>query len=188
MFQYLRNQPKHSNGRSPVTSSQQKELIRRNAFRVVYSGYNLLDASFTKPDTTMGNLSPLTRGKTWILIEPNNRSRFDQHQKEKVGRLEILFRQLDDQGEFKVLDARRKTDLVITLFLSGLKNLMTFRGVSAADASTTPGLSMKEKDVAWDSGELVKAGESRVLYRRVFYQFTNGLVIHHLASEQVYLR
>lgn len=52
LFQYLRWQSKHSNCRSPFISSQQKELICRNAFRVRslkvdYSAYNLLDVSFT---------------------------------------------------------------------------------------------------------------------------------------------
>lgn len=52
VFQCVRNQPKHSNSRSPFISRQQKELIYRNAFRVPslkvdYSAYNLLDVSFT---------------------------------------------------------------------------------------------------------------------------------------------
>lgn len=128
-------------------------------------------------------LVTINTGETWIPIEPNNRNGFDQHQQEKVARLEVLFRQLGDLRELKVLDVRplsearlghyfgidERTNAKFILsglltvgeegeggglwgglqFLSGIKNLTTLRGVFAADTSTMPGLSMKEKDVAW---------------------------------------
>ncbi|KAF9547480.1 hypothetical protein EC957_008317 [Mortierella hygrophila] len=116
-----------------------------------------------------------------IPVGSNNRSELDQQQKEKMERLEILYRQLGRLTELKILDTRRYVKhpaphvnfrsvlstseyFLPGLFTvgdrcteaGGLKNLTTFRGQFHANIATMPEFILGEKEITVNWSRLEK--------------------------------
>lgn len=110
--------------------------------------YNVLTTSIRLEDLVEENWAStriqelsitIDTGVIHIPVRPSNRDDFDQQQKEKVERLETLYRQLNRLTELKVLDTRR--------YIKSLTPQVDFRSVRSMSEYSLPGLlTVSDKD------------------------------------------